>query len=138
MQKWKTWQISLAFHLFPTLHFTGCRGYILIPAIGEWWTWQREQLVQEFLNKELVICGDGQCDSPGHTVKNLCYFLMEIVSGYILEVEVRDKHHVGLASSNMEKQALQNALQWLQASLNVVEVVTDASTSIKKLLGEYT
>lgn len=63
---------------------------------------------------------------------------MEIVSGYILEVEVRDKHHVGLASSNMEKQALQNALQRLQASLNVVEVVTDASTSIKKLLGEYT
>lgn len=58
--------------------------------------------------------------------------------GYILEVEVRDKRHVGLASSNMEKQALQNALQWLQASLNVVEVVTDASTSIKKLLGEYT
>jgi ribonuclease HI len=38
----------------------------------------------------------------------------------------------------MEKQALQNALQRLQASLNVVEVVTDASTSIKKLLGEYT
>lgn len=45
----------------------------LIPAIGEWWTWQREELVQEFLNKELVICGDGQCDSPGHTVTSVIF-----------------------------------------------------------------
>lgn len=61
---------------------------------------------------------------------------MELVSGYILEVEVRDKRHVSLASSNMEKQALQNALQRLQSSLNVMEVVTDASPSITKLVGK--
>lgn len=109
-----------------------------IPAIDEWWGWQRErgQIVRDFHGKEVVICGDGQCDSPGHTAKNLCYFLMELVSGYILEIEVRDKRHVGLASPNMEKQALQNALQRLQGSLNIVEVVTDASSTIKKLLGK--
>ena len=83
----------------------------LIPAINEWWSWQREELLKEFLGKKLIMCGDGQCDSPGHNAKNLCYFLMELVTGYILEVEVRDKRHVSLASSNMEKQALQNALQ---------------------------
>ena len=55
-------------------------------------------------------------------------------SHYILEVEVRDKRHVGLASTNMERQALQNALQRLCASINIVEVVTDASTSIKKMI----
>ena len=49
---------------------------------------------------------------------------------------MRNKRHVGLASANMEKQALQNALHRLQTSLNVVEVATDASTSIKKLLGK--
>ena len=42
----------------------------------------------------------------------------------------------GLTSANMEKQALQNALQRLQTSLNVGEVLTDASTSIKKLRGK--
>ena len=93
-----------------------------IPAIEEWWGWQREQLLKDFRSKEVVVCGDGQCDSPGHTAKNLCYFLMELVSSYILEIEVRDKRHVGLASPNMERQALQNALQCLQASLNIVEV----------------
>ena len=112
----------------------------LIPCINEWWSWQREQLIQGFLengNNAMVVCRDGQCDSPGHTAKNLCYFLMELVSGYILEVEVRDKRHVGLISSNMEKQALQISLQRLQQSLNIVEVVTDASSSIKKLIRKF-
>lgn len=85
----------------------------------------------------MIVCGDGQCDSPGHTAKNLCYFVMELVSGYILEVEVSDKRHVGLISSNMEKQALQISLQRLQQSLNIVKVVTDASSSIKKLIGKF-
>ena len=107
-----------------------------IPAVSEWWSWSREQIIEKFLNEEIVVCGDGQCDSPGHTAKNLCYFLMELVSGYIVEVEVRDKRHVALASSNMERQALQNALQRLRLTLNVVEVVTDASTSIKKMIGK--
>lgn len=71
------------------------------------------------------------------TAKNLCYFLMELVSGYILEIEVRDKRHVNLALSNMERQALQNALQQLRSSLDIVEVVTDASPTIKKLLGKH-
>ena len=30
--------------------------------------------MQEFLDKPVIVCGDGQCDSPGHTAKNLCYF----------------------------------------------------------------
>ena len=63
---------------------------------------------------------------------------MELVTGYILEAEVRDKRHVGLASTNMEKQALQNALQRLRSSIDIVEVVSDASPAIKKLLGRLT
>ena len=107
----------------------------LIPCINEWWNWQRDQLLEEFRSAEVVVCGDGQCDSPGHTAKNLCYFLMELVSNYILEVEVQDKCHVGRASTNMERQALQNALQRLRSSKKIVEIVTDASTSIKKMIG---
>ena len=61
---------------------------------------------------------------------------MELVSGYILEVEVRDKCLVVLISSNMEKQALQISFQRLQQSLDIVEVVSDASSSIKKLIGK--
>lgn len=75
--------------------------------------------------------------TPQDTLLRTCaIFLMELVSDYILEVEVRDKRHVGLASTNMERQALQNALQRLRSSINIVEVVTDASTSIKKMIGK--
>ncbi|XP_068739095.1 uncharacterized protein [Montipora capricornis] len=106
----------------------------LFPAVEEWWSWMREELVKEFAGSEVVVGGDGQCDSPGFSAKNLCYFLMEITSSYILEIEVRDKRHVGLASTNMEKDALKNALSRLKNVLNVVELATDASSSIKKLI----
>ena len=79
----------------------------------------RAELIDEFQNKELVVSGDGQCDSPGFSAKNLCYYLMEIVSEYILEVEVLDKRHVGMKSSTMETRALKNALERLKSIANV-------------------
>ena len=54
--------------------------------------------------------GDGQCDSPRFTAKNLCYCLMEMTTGYIIDLEVLDKREVELKSVNMEKRALQTYL----------------------------
>ena len=45
----------------------------------------------------------GQCDSPGINAKNLCYFLIEVESSYILDIEVVDKRHVGLVFENIRK-----------------------------------
>lgn len=95
----------------------------------------RGELLVEFGNEELVVSGDGQCDSPGYSAKNLCYSLM--VSEYILEVEAMDKRHVGMKSSTMETRALKNALERLKNVAKVTEVCTDASSSIKKLVGNY-
>ena len=94
------------------------------------------RVVKVFSHEKVVVDGDGQCDSPGFTAKNLCYFSMSLTSGYILEIEVRDKRHGGLASTNMEKVALKNALTRLKRVLDGVEVATDASSSIKKLVGQ--
>ena len=106
----------------------------LLPAVDEWWGWMRGQLMEEFRGQEVVCSGDGQCDSPGFSAKNLCYFIMEVTSKYILEVQIVDKRHVGLVSSNMEVEGLKKSLKKLQEDLNVVELVTDASSSVKKLL----
>ena len=81
--------------------------------------------------------GDGQCDSPGFTAKNLCYFLMEMTTGYIIDLEVLDKREVELKSVNMEKRALQNILEQITDVLTVGQVITDASASIKKMMGEF-
>lgn len=74
----------------------------------------RGELLVEYENKESVVSGDGQCDSPGFSAKNLCYYLMEVLSEYILEVEVMDKRQVGIKSSTMETRALKNALEKMQ------------------------
>lgn len=108
----------------------------LLPAVDEWWGWMRGRLVGEFSGQSIIIGGDGQCDSPGFNAKNLCYFLVEVNSNYILHVEVLDKRHVGLVSVNMEREAIKRSLKKLQEDVHVVEFVTDASSSIKKLIGE--
>ena len=48
-----------------------------------------------------------------------------------------DKRHVGMKSSTMETRALKNALERLKNVAKVTEVCTDASSSVKKLVGNY-
>ena len=50
----------------------------LIPVINEWWTSTREELLRDFAGQDIVVGGDGQCDSPGFNAKNLCYFMVEV------------------------------------------------------------
>ena len=63
--------------------------------------------------------------------------MVETNSNYIIDIEIVDKRHVGLASTNMEKEAVKRGLERLTQEINVVEFVTDASTSVKALLGMY-
>ena len=107
----------------------------MIPAVPEWWKWQQEKIFEELKDQELVVAGDGQCDSPGFTAKNLCYYLMDVTTSYIIELEVLDKRETNMKSVTMEKQALQNILLRLRRLWMITEVVTDASASIKKLIG---
>ena len=121
------------------LAFVSKSSYFRILIFCQQWMsdggWMRGQLMDEFRGQKVVCSGNGQCDSPGFSAKNLCYFIMEVTSKYILQVQIVDKRHVGLVSSNMEVEGLKKSLKKLQEDLNVVELVTDASSSVKKLLG---
>ena len=46
----------------------------LLSAVDEWWGWMRSQLVDDFQGQNLIAGGDGQCDSPGFSAKNLYYY----------------------------------------------------------------
>ena len=59
---------------------------------------------------------------------------MDAVPRFIIHVELVDKRNVGGSSANMEKMALKKALKHLQNVIKVVEVVTDALTSLLKML----
>ena len=107
-----------------------------IPAIQSWWEWQRGEIFEEFVGRDVVLSGDGQCDSPGRTAKNLCYFLLEIESGYVVSVEILDKRHTGGVSTNMERKALQQGLNDTTEHITVAELITDASTTVQKMMGD--
>lgn len=95
----------------------------------------RGEFVVEFKIEELVVSGDGQCDSFGFLVKNFCYYLMDVVIEYILEVEVLDKRYVGMKFSIMERKVLYNLLERLKNVLTVIEVCIDVFLFIKKFMG---
>jgi ribonuclease HI len=63
--------------------------------------------------------------------------MVEANSNYIIDIEILDKRHVGLASTNMEREAVKRGLERLTQDIKVAEFVTDASTSVKALLGMY-
>ena len=61
--------------------------------------------------------------------------MVEIKPNYILDIEVLDKRRAQLISTNKEKEAVKRSLNRLQQEVKLVELVTDASTSLKSLLG---
>ena len=56
---------------------------------------------------------------------------------FIIDLHIADKRQTDLKSTNMEREALKIILNQLQNILDIGEVVTDASSCIIKLLGEY-
>ena len=91
--------------------------------------------MQEYSQEEVVVSGDGCCDSPGKSAKICTYTLMETSKNAILHCETVDKREVHNKSPNMEREAVDCALRSLKERVNVVEVTTDLSTSVTKMLG---
>ena len=97
----------------------------------------RTNIIALISTLEVVVSGDGQSDSPGHSAKYLTYFVMltDALQDYIVHLECLDKREVSGKSPCMEKEALKHAVEKLNVIVNLKEVVTDASSSIIKMMG---
>ena len=63
---------------------------------------------------------------------------MDTNTGKILHVQTVDKREVKLQSPNMEREALKRSLDFLATEqITITELVTDASTSVRKMLGNF-
>ena len=83
----------------------------------------------------MIFTGDGRNDSPGHSPKYCTSTDVDQESLEILACVVVDKHETKLKSVSMGLEAFKRALKcMLEKGLNVVEVVTDGSSSITKYL----
>ena len=82
-----------------------------------------------------MVSGDGRCDSPGKCAKFCTYTLMESTKNTILHSETVDKREVQNKSPNMEREAVHRALNHIKGKVKVVEITTDCSTVVTKMLG---
>lgn len=96
------------------------------------------KLLDKFRLNNLILSGDGRCDSPGKSAKFCTYSMMETTDNQILHFENVDKREVGLQSPNMEREGIIRCLNFLLSSgMKISEVVTDSSTSVAKTLGNF-
>ena len=108
----------------------------LARPVHYWWNTMQEKMFEALGDQPVIVSGDGQMDSPGFSAKNCTYTLMHATSDYVLGVEVVDVRHSQLKSVVMEKVGCERALDNLMGKVNVVELVTDASSQIIKIIGK--
>ena len=97
----------------------------------------QERMFSVLVNQPVVLAGDGQMDSPGFSAKNCVYTLMHAELDYVLHVELVDVWHSQLKSAVMEKVGCERALNFVMKKLSIEELVTDSSSQLIKMLGEY-
>ena len=111
--------------------------HFLVPTVDQYWLNQQQSVMTELSEKSVVLAGDGRCDSPGYSAKFCTYTLMDTATEKVVHTCTVDKREVRGKSPNMEREALFRGLVSVTQHISVTEVVTDASTSVKKMLGMY-
>lgn len=81
------------------------------------------ELLTKVKDQELILSGDGRCDSPGKSAKYCTYSVMDTGSGYILHTKTVDKREVALQSPNMEKEAFVRSLDFLLSHITCKEII---------------
>ena len=116
--------------------FSRIQSLYASPSIGDLWSKMKEVIWKVFEKDVLVVCGDGRMDSLGFSAKYCVYTMMEHYLNVIVDLEVVDKREAGGTSTLMEKMGCKRLSERMMNSLNVGEVVTDASKVIMKMVRE--
>ena len=97
--------------------------------------WDKEQAII-FSNsdeKELILCGDGRCDSPGHNAKYLTYSLYDQIQKKVVAISLTQVTEVR-SSNRMEKTGLIKTLQEVKGKEHKIDrlqqIVTFRSRNI--------
>ncbi|VDI27339.1 Hypothetical predicted protein [Mytilus galloprovincialis] len=107
---------------------------IAIPAIDHYYSLQREVVLQQLQGKQLVLGGDGRCDSPGYSAKYCTYTFMDTLTGVIPDFSLVQVNET-TSSTKMELIGFQRSLSNIEdANLAVDVVVTDRHVQIRKAM----
>ena len=102
-----------AFHKIDQLfHFLGLKciseasfyryqSMYLFPVIETTWNEHAAEVLSQHQGKDLVLCGDGRCDSPGSSAKFCTYILMETETNKIIHCITVAKSEVSVLINNL-------------------------------------
>ncbi|XP_064631695.1 uncharacterized protein LOC135489984 [Lineus longissimus] len=109
----------------------------LFPVVNETWI-TCQTMVLDGLSQEsdIVLSGDGRCDSPGHCAKYCTYSVMDTKTGLIVDFTVKNKADPSVKNSNaMEPMGLRECLNNLKKwDINISILATDRHTVIRKIM----
>ena len=119
--------------------FYSTQNKFMFPVINNAWDSSRAGVIQELQQAPHVdICGDGRCDSPGHSAKYGTYSMLDEKSGKVIEFSVVQVTEV-TSSNAMEYEGCKRTLNaLLQDNIPVRCLTTDRHTTvIARMRSEY-
>ena len=100
----------LIFNLLAQLIITKHKKTILFPVVEQTWMKSQSAILKQMKQSSSVdVCGDGRCDSPGHSAKYGTYTLMDEKTNLIIEFSVVQVTEV-TSSNAMEYEGCKRAL----------------------------
>ncbi|KAG1934115.1 hypothetical protein F2P79_020247 [Pimephales promelas] len=113
--------------------YTSLRKKFVFPVIEK--TWIKEQsavLTTMKSQEEVVLCGDGWCDSPGHPAKYCTYTFLDAQSQKVVDFKVISCTQVS-SSNTMEIKGFKEALKTIEENgVKVSAISTDRHPQIIK------
>ena len=112
-------------------HYYSTQDKFLFPVINKAWESNRDGVIQQLKQvPHIDICGDGRCDSPGHSAKYGTYSMMDEKSGKLVDFSVVQVTEV-TSSNAMEYEGCKRTLNaLLQDNIPVRCLTTDQHTTI--------
>ena len=109
----------------------------LFPAVYSMFIDMRNRAVESIRGKErLILTGDGQFDSPGHTAKYCVYTVMDHDSGRIIDFLIAQR---GVVKEELERAACRELLKKLIGKgIDAFSFVTDRHSGIKAMIRDAT
>ena len=120
--------------MFSESSFYRLQKEYLFPVIHTNYVMQQDAVLEFLRDNDLKLSGDGQCDSPGYSVKYCTYSLMDSVTDLILDYKLIQSSETG-SSVAMEKEGLRRSLNYLlERGVSIVTIATDRHRGVGALM----
>ncbi|KAM9327700.1 uncharacterized protein KZ484_019176 [Pholidichthys leucotaenia] len=112
--------------------YAALRKKFVFLAVKKAWTNERSAVLSEMTSQEVALCGDGRCDSPGHSAKYCTYTFLDTQSSKVVDFKVVSVTQVS-NSNAMELHGFKEALKAIEENgVQVSTISTDRHPQIVK------